>query len=508
MLFRRLGRDDACHCDSVGKTRFACQCHFEDLSRGAVAANVLPHATKDPVFLGQTGERSEAGRKRHEDLCGKGRRTRNSAGAPPPNEPDHVKRMRVALEEALATVEQQASTVEQLTEQLAVAQPPSMHCTHDWPMENPERCKALAFLSTEQLAAFIDLLESAGGDAACEEVTGKSRRLRAFRDAVCVAIVRLHRCRPCEVLAHVMGCTSKTGKAEKQKLREEVLTAIQICVCIGLKTTLRPLDHDCAEANRTSALKGEFGPGGGQGPIKKMTDGIKIRVEAAGQSKAHRLVHNSCCGGAVAQAQVIVNCCFRIDRCTCLAGGSHGETTHIKADLDRIIAGCVEGDCIGTDKGMDLADMLAERGMRHVRPTLMASTASGTGIDRDAADAGRRFSAVRASTEWVVRLFKMWDIFNGKPVRWQEWCSLDLFMDFVTMVIQMRGPLPDNRRDPEGVQCFVMFVEAIFATFDCSLSSCRLSRLPRSSSPPPCSSTCRGPGCRRASPRRPAPCRS
>jgi hypothetical protein len=118
--------------------------------------------------------------------------------------------------------------------------------------------------------------------------------------------------------------------------------------------------------------------------------------------------------------------------------------------LDRIVEGCEDGDCVGTDKGMDLDDMLADRNMRHVRPTLMANTDTGTGIDQGAADASRRFSAVRASTEWVVRIFKQFDIFNGRPVSWREWRSLDTFMDFVTMLIQITGPLPDRRRDPGG----------------------------------------------------------
>ena len=96
--------------------------------------------------------------------------------------------------------------------------------------------------------------------------------------------------------------------------------------------------------------------------------------------------------------------------------------------------------------------------MRHVRPTLMAKTESGTGMDVSEGDASRRFSAVRASTEWVVRLFKQWDIFNGKPVSWLEWRSLDMFVDFVTMVIQIRGPLPDRRRDPSGEWALIVIL--------------------------------------------------
>ena len=122
-----------------------------------------------------------------------------------------------------------------------------------------------------------------------------------------MAIVRLHRCRPYEMLAHVMGQYSKTGKVEKEKMRKDILSAIQVTVYIGLRTTLRPLDRAYAERNRTNALKGEFGPGGDQGPIARMTDGIKVRVNAPGQSKAPRLAHSAYCAGAMAQAQVVVD---------------------------------------------------------------------------------------------------------------------------------------------------------------------------------------------------------
>ena len=443
-VMKRLLRDDEYIAASAGLPRFMCEHHLVDTAAAVRPDNIKPYLTSDPIYLGFMGKRSEAGEKRYRETHGPPRTTRTATGQPPADEPAYVKRMR----EEMAAM---AIELGQLRADRGAAPPPKPKLfSYEWLMADEGRCKCLASLNRTQLCAFVELLEAANGQRAHEELAGRSRGIRQFRDAVTMAIVRLYRCRPYEMLAHIVEQYSKNGKVEKEKMRTDILSAIQVTVYIGLLTTLRPLDRAYAELHRTNALKGEFGHGGGQGPIVRMTDGIKVRVNAPGQSKAHRQVHSAYCAGPMAQAQVVVDQTFRVARPTYMAGGSYSESTHIKNDLGRITAGCEPGDCIGTDKGMDLDDMLGDLEMRHVRPTLMAKTESGTGMDRSEGDASRRFSAVRASTEWVVRLFKQWDIFNGKPVAWLEWRSLDMFVDFVTMVIQIRGPLPDRRRDPSG----------------------------------------------------------
>ena len=454
-IFKRLLRDDEYITASAGRPRFICDLHLVDKAAAVSPDNIWPCLSSDPIYLGFHGKRSEAGEKRCRETHGSPRTTRTATGQPPADEPACVQRMR----EEMAAMEFELGELR--ADRDALPPPKQKLFSCEWLMADEGRCKCLAFLDRAQLCAFVELLEAANGQRAYEELAGRSRGIRQFRDAVTTAIVRLYRCRPYEMLAHIVEQYSKNGKVEKEKMRTDILSAIQVTVYIGLLTTLRPLDRAHAELHRTNTLKGEFGHGGGQGPIARMTDGIKVRVNAPGQSKAHRQVHSSHCAGAVAQAQVVVDQTFRIARTTYMAGGSCSESAHIKNDLGRITAGCKPGDCIGTDKGMDLDDMLGDLEMRHVRPTLMAKTESGTGMDVSEGDASRRFSAVRASTEcteWVVRLFKQWDIFNGKPVSWLEWRSLDMFVDFVTMLIQIRGPLPDGRRDPSGEWALIVIL--------------------------------------------------
>ena len=136
---------------------------------------------------------------------------------------------------------------------------------------------------------------------------------------------------------------------------------------------------------------------------------------------------------------------------TFCAAGSYNESACLDAALPQVVDGCVPGDCIGTDKGMDMVEMLSPHGMRHVRPTLMASTDEGSGMSAQQGDESRRFSAVRGASEWVVRGHKGFDIFCGRPVQWQEWPNVDLHLQFVTMILQIKGPHSDRTvAGPQG----------------------------------------------------------
>ena len=71
-------------------------------------------------------------------------------------------------------------------------------------------------------------------------------------------------------------------------------------------------------------------------------------------------------------------------------------------------------------------------------------------MSRQQGDESRRFSAVRGASEWVVRGYKGFDIFCGRPIQWQEWPNIDLYLQFVTMVLQMKGPFSDLTPAPAG----------------------------------------------------------
>ena len=84
----------------------------------------------------------------------------------------------------------------------------------------------------------------------------------------------------------------------------------------------------------------------------------------------------------------------------------------------------------------------------------MTSTQEGSGMSRQQGDESRRFSAVRGASEWVVRGYKGFDIFCGRPIQWQEWPNIDLYLQFVTMVLQMKGPFSDRTPAPAGGNSF------------------------------------------------------
>lgn len=202
-------------------------------------------------------------------------------------------------------------------------------------------------MTIAQLTAYVELLEAAGGIRGYEALTAKPRRL-SFRDAICFGIVRLYRIRTYAVLAHIAGHATKSGKPDICKVRREIVAAVETAVYLGKKTTLRAPDRDWSEANRTPALTGEFGPGGAQGPITRMTDGLKWSVEASGDGPNHRACFPQYFGRPCAQTQIVISQAFRVCCPLFPAGGSFGESTHIKDDLQTIIEGCEEGDAVGT----------------------------------------------------------------------------------------------------------------------------------------------------------------
>ena len=79
-------------------------------------------------------------------------------------------------------------------------------------------------------------------------------------------------------------------------------------------------------------------------------------------------------------------------------------------------------------------------------------------------DESRRFSAVRGASEWVVRGHKGFDIFCGRPVQWQEWPSVDLHLQFVTMILQIKGPHSDRTVEgPKGENTLCLLCPSLCA---------------------------------------------
>lgn len=67
----------------------------------------------------------------------------------------------------------------------------------------------------------------------------------------------------------------------------------------------------------------------------------------------------------------------------------------------------------------------------------------GYGMTEGEGTRSRRLSQVRSVTERMVLQFKMFDMFDGPPVVQNEWFHLDMYKDFVSWLIILKGPLPD-----------------------------------------------------------------
>ena len=290
-------------------------------------------------------------------------RAASGARAVPPDETDEQKTIR---QQAQRIVELELE-VEEAGDVLTELKRRPRLLSFDWMMERPRRVEACTPLTRDQLVANVELLEAAGAAGACAAAL-KNPLLR-FRDAYTMSIVRLYRSRPYAFLGECVGHVSSTGGLQKDRLRRCLLTAQETAVFIGHRTTFRPLDRAYVRDNRVPCMQGEFGPGGDYGPRQKIYDGLKISINATAQPKKHRVLHNSYFGGPCAQTQIGIGATFRILLPTYAAAGSHNESACLKGALDQIKSGLVEGDCVGTDKGMDMVDMLAPFGIRHVRTT-------------------------------------------------------------------------------------------------------------------------------------------
>ena len=157
---------------------------------------------------------------------------------------------------------------------LAKLEKPPRVFSCDWMMQRRQRVNTFSPLNHNQLVAEIELLEAAGAEGAYAAISPR-KPLVSFRDAFCIGLARLYRMRPYVALAELTSCVSATGSAQRDKLRLCVLTAQEVAVYIGDRTTLRPLDAAFRELHRVPCMKGEFGPGGEYGPVVKIYDGLK-----------------------------------------------------------------------------------------------------------------------------------------------------------------------------------------------------------------------------------------
>ena len=424
-----------------------CAAHLRDPQADVTSKNLIALGS-DPVFLGTEGKRSEAGEALYAEKHPVRTTVRSAmaSGAPSPSETNEQRRTRW-LERRVEELELEVAEAGDVLTELRKA--PRIF-SYDWMMQRRQRVETFSPLTQNQLVAEIELLKAAGAEGAYAAISPKNPLL-SFPDAFCIGLVRLYRMRPYVALAEMTSCISGTGSAQRDRLRLCVLAAQEVAVYIGDATTLRPLDFAYREEHRVPCMKGEFGPGGEHGPIVKIYDGLKLRLNATKNAKKHRVLNNSYAGGPTGQTQVGLDSTFRVIKPTFCAAGSYNESACLKAALHQVVDGTRPGECIGTDKGMDMVQMLGPHGLRHVRPTLMASTDEGSGMSAQQGDESRRFSAVRGASEWVVRGHKGFDIFCGRPVQWQEWPNVDLCLQFVTMILQIKGPHSDRTVEgPKG----------------------------------------------------------
>ena len=258
-----------------------CAAHLRD-PQADVSSKTLFALHLDPVFLGFQGKRSEAG----EALCAEKHPERTTArsamasGAPSPSETNEQRRTRW-LERRVEELELEVAEAGDVLTELRKA--PRVF-SYDWMMQRRQRVETFSPLTQNQLVAEIELLEAAGAEGAHAPISPK-KPLLSFRDAFCIGLVRLHRMRPYVALAELTSCISGTGSAQRDRLRLCVLAAQEVAVYIGDRTTLRPLDVACREEHRVPCMKGEFGPGGEHGPVAKIYDGLKLRLNATKNAK-------------------------------------------------------------------------------------------------------------------------------------------------------------------------------------------------------------------------------
>lgn len=154
----------------------------------------------------------------------------------------------------------------------------------------------------------------------------------------------------------------------------------------------------------------------------------------------HRLVHSSYIKEACAQCTLGVTATNELGPTTDFHAGSHSESTCVKANAERLFKHLKEDSFVITDKGYHIQQLLKRYLLYQAKPTEMSK---GYGMTEGEGTRSRRLSQVRSVTERMVLQFKMFDMFDGPPVVQNEWFHLDMYKDFVSWLIILKGPLPD-----------------------------------------------------------------
>lgn len=286
--------------DGSLKTLFFCTSHIKPgklPQEGAYtlkAADILPFK-RDPVILGSTGSRSEAGLQYYATKCSGQEKGPNSRVVRGATAATHTREADCwdMLAEAQATLaaERKARAAERGHERRQGKEkgdaPPRMLSFKWLTAEGDARAKRWAYSTVEELEDGLHFLIEAGAeemyDGLCKNQTGNPRAMD-FTDAYALGCIRLKRFRNFGALADLIGVKDRS-------LSKYFHAAVKIVSFIARKTVLRPHDQEYIDANRTPMMSdpGEFGPAG-KFPAELQLDGFKIRASyrIAGQPRPHR----------------------------------------------------------------------------------------------------------------------------------------------------------------------------------------------------------------------------
>eukprot|EP00041_Stephanoeca_diplocostata_P028639 m.824968 g.824968 ORF g.824968 m.824968 type:complete len:604 (-) comp23406_c0_seq28:5205-7016(-) len=325
----------------------------------------------------------------------------------------------------------QDAAAEQVNDFSKIQQP----YTFQWYLDLSDDSLCIFYTSMRkfELEYYVKSMILGGGKKMFSHLANNQTTKFSYEDALCIALTRLRRMR------HWLHFQERLN-VDASVVRDNAVRALVATQVTAERTVNR--QEDRKSIVRVHSLKGEFGPGGTQGPVEAIIDGFAVRVSYPSPTQAHHKMYSPYHHEAVCQATLVLNSGFGLCGITDFYTGSDSETRYVIDSKILETEGLLNpGDKVMSDKGYKLRTYL-EGCLQcgQVKPTEMCKSK----ISEFEAARSRRIAVPRAASERMVNWCRSWDIFGGKPVHMAEWSLLDTFKDVILSVRHILGPLPDH----------------------------------------------------------------